>query len=95
MTAGGTMLSRNPHLSAVEMDGKTVMMDTERGAYFALDPVGAAIWDLLAEPAGMDMIVAHVAQSFDAPDPDVLHQDLAEFVEDLLKQGLLRQVSGT
>lgn len=94
MAASGTILSRNPRLSAVEMDGQTVMMGAERGAYFALDPVGAAVWDFLAKPASLDAIIAHVAQSFDAPDPEVLHRDLTEFVEDLLNQGLLRQADG-
>lgn len=88
-----SVLRRNPKLSAAEMDGKTVMMDIERGRYFALDPVGGAVWELLEQPATVAQVIDHVAQSFDAPDPEVLRRDLQEFLGELLEQGLIETVT--
>ena len=39
-------------------DTETVMLDVDRGTYFGVTGVGRSIWDLLAEPATPDTIVA-------------------------------------
>jgi Coenzyme PQQ synthesis protein D (PqqD) len=86
------LLRRSPGLAARDMDGRTVMMDTRRGSYFALDPVGSAVWDLLAKPASVEQLVAHIAQSFGAPDPAALRRDLREFLGEMLAEGLVEMV---
>ncbi|UIP06154.1 PqqD family protein [Erythrobacter sp. SDW2] len=85
------LLSRNPKLSPVEMDGRLVMMDSERGVYFALDAVGSAVWEILEEPSTLETVTRHVARSFDAPCREELRRDLEEFIAALIDQGLLLQ----
>lgn len=91
MADAALLLSRNPKLSAVDMDGRLVMMDTERGAYFALDAVGSAVWEVLAKPVTLETVIKHVANGFEVPSREALRRDLEEFIDDLLAQGLLLQ----
>ncbi|WP_284124999.1 PqqD family protein [Parerythrobacter aestuarii] len=91
--APDTLLQRNPHLEAVEMDGQTVMMDTREGCYFALDEVGGAVWTLLERPNSLKTAIDHVASRFDSPDREELENDIEAFLTDLLRRGLIERVA--
>ena len=45
-----TTVVRASDVLASQVENELVMMDIERGMYYALNPVGADIWERLAEP---------------------------------------------
>ena len=53
LTHSAPIRRRSEPLTA-SVDGETVMLDAERGSYFALGPVGSRIWELLEEPRTFD-----------------------------------------
>lgn len=91
----GTLLQRNAALTAVDMDGQTVMLDVEQGAYFSLDDVGGEIWSALESPASVGDLIQIVVNVFDAPDIDVLKQDILEFLHDVIDQGIVQLVDAS
>lgn len=84
-----TLLRRNDGTVSVDMDGETVMMDIDRGSYFALAGSGSFIWATLEQPATLAQVTAHVREEFDADGVDDVDAMVADFVADLLANGLL------
>lgn len=78
---------------SVDMDGETVMMDIDKGAYFAMTGSGSYIWAALEKPATLDEITQQVREAFDASGFGRVEEAVAEFVEDLFKNGLVIEVS--
>lgn len=87
-----TLLRRNPRLQAVEMDGQTVMMDTQQGSYFALDEVGGALWEALEQPTTLAAAIDYIAERFDAPDRTELVSDIEAFLAQLMERELVQSV---
>jgi hypothetical protein len=84
-------LIRAPGLIATDMDGETVMMDMETGAYFGLSGVGGRVWDLLAEPHSPSELAEVLVSEFDV-DPETCRADLQQFLESLIENDLVRLV---
>lgn len=76
---------------STDMDGERVMMSLEQGAYFGLGGVGGTIWDFLAEPRARAEIEAHVMAEY-AVDAKTCRADVAAFLADLERNGLVRTV---
>lgn len=73
---------------ARQVGGETVMLDLAKGAYFGLDPVGARMWQLLAEGKTLVEVCDAIVEEYDVS-RDALEQDLLGLVADLMAQGLL------
>jgi hypothetical protein len=73
---------------ARQVGEETVMLDLAQGTYYGLDPVGARIWQLLADGRTLAEVCDAVATEYDAP-RDAIERDLLALVEDLAKHGLI------
>lgn len=73
---------------ARQVGEETVMLDLAKGAYFGLDPVGARMWQLLAEGKTLAEVCDAIAEEYDAP-RDAIERDLLALVDDLKAQGLI------
>ena len=81
-------LVRNGSAVFTELDDQVVMLDTEGGKYYELDPVGSRIWVLLeGEPSMAELRDALVAE-FEV-DAETCRNDLADFLEKLVELGLV------
>lgn len=67
--------------------GKTVL---ENNGLFLLNEVSADIWKMLCEGKDQAEITAALAEMYDA-DPNVIWADVEEFLEDLVKKGILER----
>ncbi len=65
-----------------------VLLDFERGVYYGLNPVGARVWDLLAEGKTADEIVNMLTDEFDVHRTDVAG-DVIALMDDLAANGLV------
>lgn len=88
-----TKLQRIDGAVSVDMDGETVMMDIDKGSYFALTGSGGYIWAALEQPATLGEITQQVQQQFDASGFDSVEEAVAEFVGDLFENGLVTEAS--
>ncbi len=64
-------------------------MDVARGTYFSLDEVGGRIWDLLSLPTNAEVIVATLAEEYNAPEEKIA-LDLVALLDRLEQAHLLQ-----
>jgi coenzyme PQQ biosynthesis protein PqqD len=81
-------LRRQDGVLAQEAQGRTVLLRLEDGGYYALDEVGAMIWELCDGSRAVSEIVTILCSEFDAPEPTV-REDVLEFIGDLRRERLL------
>ena len=85
----GDRPKRREGVLAQEAQGQTVLLRMDDGGYYALDEVGARIWELCDGERSLDDIVGVLCAEFDAP-ADLIRSDVVEFVDDLRQEDLLR-----
>ena len=73
---------------AQEVDGEMVLLDMESENYFGLDEVGTAIWQAMQEHGNLQEIFDALLEQYDV-EAEVLEKDLSEFVDQLVKSGLV------
>jgi coenzyme PQQ biosynthesis protein PqqD len=81
-------LRRQDGVLAQEAQGQTVLLRLDDGGYYALDDVGATIWELCDGTRAVGEIVATLCSEFDAPEA-MVRADVLEFVGDLRRERLL------
>jgi coenzyme PQQ biosynthesis protein PqqD len=79
---------RQDGVLAQEAHGRTVLLRLEDGGYYALDEVGAMIWNLCDGTRAVADIVAILCAEFDAPEATV-RADVLEFIAELRSERLL------
>lgn len=88
--ASDVRLMRASDVVATDMDGETVMMDVQKGSYFALSGSGPRIWELLESPMSMDELIAALSKEFDTSETAEVESAVSDFVSGLLAKGLVR-----
>lgn len=73
------------------LDDTLLMMDLDEGLYYEAAGAGGRIWELLAEPATAEEIVAVLLAEF-AVEPAQCAAEVAAFIDDLLAHGLVVRV---
>lgn len=76
---------------STDMDGERVMMSLDQGAYFGLGGIGGTIWDMLDQPRSIAELEAQVMTQY-AVDAETCRTDVAAFLADLERNGLVRTV---
>ena len=74
-----------------DLDGEAVILDLGSGTYFGLNAVGARIWQLLEEHAGLRAVFDSLCQEYEVA-PDVLERDLIALIS-RLEQARLGEVT--
>lgn len=77
-----TLLSR-------EIEGESVLLDTERGMYYGLDALGTRIVALLGESGDLRAVRRQLLAEYDVS-KEQLTTDLLAFTEHLEQEGLIR-----
>ena len=80
---------RNPDLVSTDMDGETVMMSIDKGAYFGIGGIGTDIWELLSMPHTLDSLVAAICTDYDVSAPDA-RRDIASFLDRMVENDLVK-----
>jgi coenzyme PQQ biosynthesis protein PqqD len=81
-------LRRQDGILMQEAQGQTVLLRLEDGGYYALDEVGAIIWDLCDGQRPVSGIVTALCAEFDAPE-ETVRADVLEFIGDLRREQLV------
>jgi hypothetical protein len=85
----GFVPHRREDLTAVEMDGETVLYEPETGTVHRLNRVGTVLWACFDGQATLRAIVADLEGVFDGQDPERLRADVVAFTRALGRSGLL------
>jgi coenzyme PQQ biosynthesis protein PqqD len=79
---------RREGVLAQEAQGQTVLLRLDDGSYYALDEVGATIWELCDGRRSLEEVIAALCAEFDAPEATV-RADVLDFVSELQRERLL------
>jgi hypothetical protein len=74
------------------VDGDAVLLNTRINQYFALDDVGAQLWNLLSEGKSLRAAYESLLVEYEV-DGAQLERDLLELVGHLMENGLVESVS--
>jgi len=72
-----------------ELDDEAVLLHLDRELYFGLDDVGTRMWTVLVSSDSVQAAYELLLSEFDV-EPDILRQDLDEFLAGMIEQELLR-----
>ena len=86
-----TCVVRNDSIPTGEIDGELVALDLDSGHCFGMDRIGSAIWQIAAEPITIGAIADELVVRHDV-DRARCVADILPFIEQLLAEGLLRQL---
>jgi|HubBroStandDraft_6_1064221.scaffolds.fasta_scaffold1367459_1 hypothetical protein len=87
-SAGNRRLAAADHVRCRRFDEDLVMVDLEGGEYFALDAVGARMWDLLVSGKTPAEVGAILAAEYEASEDDIF-RDCMKLADDLLHRRLV------
>lgn len=86
LSATTRVVASNQQVSAPVDDG-LALLDLRTNTYFALDAVGATVWDQLAAPVTVEAIVAAVTAAYAVDEPTAT-ADVTALLDELIAAGL-------
>jgi hypothetical protein len=60
-----SVVVRREDIDATDLNGEKVMMDLNKGRYFALNEVGSKIWDIIHRPVEIKDIIGTLLREYD------------------------------
>lgn len=81
-------VKRRPDVVSAEINGELVMMSTELGEYYSLNPVASDIWRRLSEPVTVAKLVQDLTETY-AGDPVGIRSDVCALLEGFAAKGLV------
>lgn len=76
------------HVMSRQVGDEAVILDLSSGTYFGLDPIGARVWQLLADGANLPQVVTTLLAEYEVAQ-EQLQQDVQALVDDLVTRGLV------
>ena len=78
-----------PQVMARLVGDETVILDLASGTYYGLDPVGARIWQLMAEGKPLGSVCETLVDEFDVS-REMLERDVLHLAKELCAKGLVK-----
>jgi len=79
---------RNNKAISGRLDDELVMMDIDKGKYFALNPVATRVWELLEKPMELMEICRVLSDEYEVS-VEQCQLETNEYLEELIRLGLL------
>lgn len=83
-----TYVQQNKQIDATDLNGEKVMMDLDRGKYFALNEVGSRIWEIINTPTTVEEIINILLLEYDVK-TDICKDNVFNFLERLSDNELI------
>ena len=77
------------HVLVRPLDGESVLLNLETEKYFGLDATGTRMWHLVTHERSIQAAYEKLSEEFEVK-PDLLRKHLAELLEQLVENGLLK-----
>ena len=82
-----TLISVPDIVYTQEIGEETILLDTQGGRYFSLDPVGSRMWQLLRQHGALRPAYETLLAEYDVT-PERLEDDLLALTEKMVTKGL-------
>jgi hypothetical protein len=86
--ASDTRLAPSEDVRWRRFDEDLVLVHLQRGEYFALDPIGARMWDLLVSGESPSAVASALVNEYESREGEILRHCI-ELASDLLRHGLI------
>ena len=83
-----SVVCRSSDVMAISVENELVMMDIDRGMYYALNAVGSVIWERIARPQTVADLCDQLQQVY-AVDAATCAADVLAVLNDMAANGLL------
>jgi len=83
------LLRRNPDIIRLEIDDTVFLVGTDNDSVFHLNPIGAAIWKLLAKSANEEDVTQTLVEAFPDLPTEQVNSDVEKLFRDLESRGFL------
>jgi hypothetical protein len=70
-----------------EVNEEVILLDTEGGFYFGLDPVGTRMWQLIQQHGSLRTVFDTILVEYEVT-PELLESDLLDLANRLVEKGL-------
>jgi hypothetical protein len=77
-----TVIRQSEDIDATDLNGDKVMMNLQKGKYFALNDVGSGIWDIISRPITVKDIIDTLLKEYEV-DAAVCEETVMSFLEKL------------
>ncbi len=77
-----------PRVVHETVDGESMIIDGDTGAYYSLRGTAAVVWSLIEEGASRDRMVSALAERFDG-EPGTIMAETCRFLQELHDNGLI------
>jgi hypothetical protein len=81
-------LELNPEVSHREIEGQLLLLTPDDDVLYTLNGTGRLAWEMLLRGAGRAEIAARIAEIY-GPSVEIARRDLAAFLADLERRGVL------
>lgn len=71
---------QSKEIDATDLNGEKVMMNLDKGKYFALNPVGSRIWDIINKEINVNEIVNILLNEYDI-DRETCEKSVVNYLE--------------
>ena len=78
-------------LATREIEGETVILDSRRSLYLAVNRTGTLLWRLLAEGCTREDLIQRLTDEYEGIDEDVATRDVDAFLDLLASHDLITQ----
>jgi hypothetical protein len=85
------MLRPSPDVIYEVIDGRAMLVSPDGAELISLNAVGTMVWELLNAAGDAGRLAAELHPRFEGVTLDELQRDIADFLEELRKQGLVRE----
>lgn len=79
---------RNEQTISGQIQDEMVMMDLDKGKYFAFNPVATRIWDLLQKPFSIEELCSLLIEEYEVSESQC-REEVEELLAELVKLGLV------
>ena len=83
-----TMMSRSPHLMASKVGEEIMMMDIQKGMYYALNPVSARIWTLLDSACTVKALCDQLLAEYEV-EPEQCEREVTQVLSTMLARDMI------
>ena len=77
-----SIVSHREDIDTTDLDGEKVMMDLEKGQYFALNSVASRIWEVIESPISVNKVVDTLLEEYEV-EREECEKSVLEFIKGL------------
>ena len=83
-----SIVSHREDIDTTDLDGEKVMMDLEKGQYFALNSVASRIWEVIESPISVNNVVETLLEEYEV-EREECEKSVLEFIKGLEDASLI------